>query len=124
MGRCRQWGTLVPKLDDLLGIKTALAELDDKELDALGAATSHSPPTAPGLLAWIEAAYHWELHRRGATDYELEPPRAAIPDDEVAASVDAAHELRRMFAKDCGDVLAFFDALVPLLTGETARQQG
>ena len=69
---------------DLRAIKAALAQVIDTELRALIDATSGVIQTAPGLLAWMEAACDWELNRRAGTDYELQPPEAAIPPEEDA----------------------------------------
>ena len=60
--------------------------LTDSELQALIDATYKAPQTAPGLLAWIDAACEWELNRRAGRDYELQPPEAAIPPEEDAIS--------------------------------------
>ena len=49
---------------DSTAIRVALAELGDDELRALIATAIGGPQTAPGLLAWIEHAADWELHRR------------------------------------------------------------
>jgi hypothetical protein len=69
------------------------------------------------LLVWIEGACDWELNRRVGHEYELLPPEAAIDPSEDAVSIDAAIAMRATFAKDSPAVLAFFDALVELLTG-------
>jgi len=105
----------------LQAIKAALARMTDAELRALIDATSGPPPMAPGLLAWVEAACGWELSRRLGLDYKLQPPDAAIPPEEATSSIDAAVKIRATFAlidpAGTGAVLAFFDALVDLLTG-------
>lgn len=44
---------------DLTAITIALAAFADGELESLMAATHRVPQTAPGLLAWIEAACDW-----------------------------------------------------------------
>jgi hypothetical protein len=63
-------------------------------------ATSGVTQTAPGLLAWIEAACDWELNRREGVGYELQPPEAAIPPEEDAVSVAATMTMRATFAQD------------------------
>ena len=80
------------------------------------------PHTAPGLLAWIDSAGEWELNRRRDFDYPLLPPEAAIDPSEDAVSIAAAFVLRDQFAQDSPAVLAFFDALVGLLTGGGRKQ--
>ena len=99
----------------------ALAEVTDAELHALIEATYGVPQTAPGLLAWIDAACDWELNRRTGLGYELQPPEAAIPPEEDPVSIDAAIAMRLMFAQDMRTearaVLALFDAIVGVLTG-------
>lgn len=102
---------------DLTAIKAALAGLSDTELRALIDAANGVPQTAPGLLAWVEAACDWELNRRGGVDYDPQAPDAAIPPEEDAVSIAAAMALRATFDKDSHAVLALFDALVELLTG-------
>ena len=99
---------------DLRGIKAALAAMTDEELDALAEATCRAPP---GLLAWLDSARVWEVRHRAGEDYELQPPKAAIPPEEDAVSIVAAIELRRSFVGRSPAVCAFFDALVDLLTG-------
>jgi hypothetical protein len=107
---------------DLTAIKAALADISDIELAALIAATYGVPQTAPGLLAWIDSACEWELNRRRDFDYTLLPPEAAIDPSEDEVSINAAIVLRDQFAQDSPAVLAFFDALVGLLTGGGRRQ--
>jgi hypothetical protein len=80
-------------------------------------ATYGVPQTAPGLLAWIDGACDWEVNRRRAFDYPLQPPEAAIDPSEDEVSISAAMVLRDQFAQDSPAVRAFFDALVELLTG-------
>jgi len=107
---------------DLTAIKAALAEISDTELAALIAATYGVPQTAPGLLAWIDGACDWELNRRRDFDYPLQPPEAAIDPSEDAVSIAAAMVLRDQFAQDSTAVLAFFNELVELLTGDGRKQ--
>ena len=106
---------------DLQQVVAALARLDDRELRALIDATNGVPQTAPGLLAWIEAACDWELNRRQGHDYALQPAEAAIPPEEDAVSIDAAIAMRATFAQDSTAVLALFGAIVGLLTGGERR---
>ena len=102
---------------DLRAIRATLAELSDTELRALIAASNGAPPVAYGLLVWIEHTADWEQHRRRDFDFPLQPPEAAIDPSEDAVSINAAFVLRDQFAQDSPAVLAFFDALVELLTG-------
>ena len=60
--------------------------------------------------------------RRRGFDYDLQPPGTAIDPSEHAVSIDAAIAMRGTFAEDGGAVLAFFDALVALLTGGGQRK--
>ena len=101
---------------------TALADISDTELAALITAIYGVPQTAPGLLAWIDSACEWELNRRRDFDYPLLPPEAAIDPSEDEVSIAAAIVLRDQFAQDSPAVLAFFDALVELLTGGGRKQ--
>jgi hypothetical protein len=50
------------------------------------------------------------------------PPEAAIDASEDAVSIDAAIAMRTTFAQDSPAVLAFFDALVDVLTGKGRKQ--
>jgi hypothetical protein len=61
------------------------------------------------------------LNRHAGHDYELLPPEAAIDRFEDDVSIDAAIAMRATFAQDSPGVLAFFDALVELLTGGGRR---
>jgi hypothetical protein len=85
-------------------------------------ATYGVAPTAPGLLAWIDGACDWELNRRRGFDYEPQPPEAAIDPSEDQVSINAAIFMRATFRQDSPAVLAFFDALVKLLTGGGRKQ--
>ena len=107
---------------DLAPIKAALAGMTDAELDALAGTTYKAPQTAPGLLAWLDSACTWQVFHRAGRDYELQPPEAAIPDEEDSVSIDAAQALRLAVANDSRSVHAFFDALVALHTGEGRRR--
>ena len=102
---------------DLARVVAALAKISDTELHALIGATYGVPQTAPGLLAWIDGTCDWELNRRAGHHYELLPPEAAIDPSEDELSISAAMVLRDQFAHGSPAVLAFFDALVELLTG-------
>lgn len=106
---------------DLQPIKAALSGLTDIELRAVIHASYEAPQTAPGLLAWLDSACHWELSRRAGAPYELQPPEAATPPEEDAVSIDAAIAMRLAFAPDSPAMRAFFDALVDLLTGKGHR---
>lgn len=106
---------------DLSPVVTALAELGDDELHALITTANAGPQTAPGLLAWIEHAADWELHRRGGLDFPLQPPDEAIDPSEAAASIAAATMLREQFAPDVPAVAALFAAIVGTLTGNATR---
>jgi hypothetical protein len=107
---------------DLTTIKAALADISDTELATLIAATYGVPQTAPGLPAWIDSAAEWELNRRRDFDYPLLPPEAANDPSEDELSINAAIVLRDQFAQDSPAVVAFFDALVGLLTGAGQKQ--
>ena len=102
---------------DLTAIKAVLTALTDAELHALIAATNAAPPIAYGLLGWIEGACDWELNRRARPRLRAAAARGGDRPGEDAVSIDAAIELRDQFAKDSPAALAFFDALVALLTG-------
>ena len=107
---------------NLTAVKAALADISDTELAALIAATYGVPQTASGLLAWIEHACDWEEHRRRDFDFTLQPPEAGIDPSEDEVSISEAMVLREQFAQDSPAVLAFFDALVGLLTGDGRKQ--
>jgi hypothetical protein len=100
-------------------IVAALAELTDTELHALIDATNRSPQTAPGLMAWIEAACDWELNRRRGYDYPLQLGDAAFLPEEDAVRIGAAIGMRSTFPQDrpAPAVLALLHAIVELLTG-------
>jgi hypothetical protein len=104
--------------DELSAVTTALARLDDVELHALVDATKNVPQTAPGLLAWIEAACDWELHRRHGHNYPLQSPAATISPEDEAASIYAAMAMRETFDQDilADSMRALLDAIVGLFT--------
>ena len=49
---------------------------------------------------YLDHAVGWEIDRRAGQSYALQRPMAAIPDDEVAASVDALAILAIFFRRD------------------------
>lgn len=77
---------------------------------------------APRLVAWVATACNWELHRRQELDYELPSPKAAIPSEEEAVSIDAAISLCAMFTHGTHGAHALFDGLVALLSGGGRKQ--
>ncbi len=102
---------------DLSAVTLALRGLSQSELHTLTATTKRVPTTlAPGLTAWLLAAFDWELNRRVGLEDDLGPPAAAIPLGEEGASIDAAIAMRATFARNSNAVRALFDALVDLLT--------
>jgi hypothetical protein len=109
---------------DLAPIMAALRELEDNELHALVVAANELVLMAAGLLSWIEHIADWELNRRSGLDFPLQPPDVAIPPEEDAESVVAATMMRDGFADGgttAGPVVALFDAIVGVLTGQGAR---
>ena len=107
---------------DLMPVAAALAELNDGELCVLIDVTNNVPQIVPGLLAWVGHACDWELNRRACVDFPLQPPDAAIPPEEDAASIAAVMTLRAKFAQgDAGAVVAVFDAMIRALTGGEHR---
>ena len=109
--------------DDLSAVTAALARLDDVELHALVDATTNAPQNAPGLLAWIEAACDWELHRRNGHNFPLQPPAATIGPEEDAASIYTAMAMRETFAEDilADSMRVLLDAIVGLFTKDGLR---
>jgi hypothetical protein len=109
--------------EDLQPIVAALSRLDDAELHALVDATKIVPQTAPALLAWIQGACDWELHRRHGHNYALHPPAATIPPEEDAASIYAAMAMRETFDQDilADSLRVLLDAIVGLFAGGGRR---
>src|SRR5664279_2294587 len=100
---------------DLVPVTAALRGLSESELRALIDATNRVSQVAPGLLAWIEHAADWELHRRQRREFSLNGPAAAIPPEEEAISIDALMSLRQAFSNASNQVGALFDAVSTLL---------
>ena len=100
---------------DLVTVVESLRELSEPELQALIDATNNVAQVAPGLLAWIEHAADWELHRRGRHEFPLNRPGAAIPPEEEAISIDALISLRKAFSDASTHVGALFDAVLTLI---------
>ena len=109
--------------DELSPVTAALARLDDVELHALFDAAANAPQTAPGLVAWIEAACDWELHRRHGQNYALQSPAATIRPEEEAASIYAAIAMRETFDQDilADSMRVLLDAIVALFAGGGPR---
>jgi hypothetical protein len=102
---------------DLQSVVAALANLTDSELNALIDAIKNVPQVAPGFLAWLDAAFDWELHRRQGQDCAPRPPALAIAPEEDAASIYTVVTIRALFGEGVHRVRVLFDALVGLLTG-------
>jgi len=79
---------------DLVDIPAALAAIPEQDLYTLRATLEAAPNAVPGLLAYLDHAVGWEIDRRAGQSYALQGPMAAIPDEEVAASLDALAVLR------------------------------
>jgi hypothetical protein len=109
---------------DLVPLATALADLDDRELDALLVTVDECPQFAPGLLAWIEHLCDWEQNRRQGLDPSLQPPEVVMERNEDADCINAAMVMRDSFAQDdrAEAVTALLDAIVGVLTGREHRQ--
>ncbi len=109
--------------NDLSAVTAVLARFDEVELIALVDAAKNAPQIAPGLLAWIEAACDWELHRRHGHNYPLPSPAATIPPEEEAASIYAAMAMRETFDQDilADSLRALLDAIVGLFTNGGLR---
>jgi hypothetical protein len=108
---------------DLTRVTDALEGLTDIALKALSIATDEAPQIGPGLLAWIDAACHWEMNRRVGRKYDLQPPEAAIDPSEDAVSIDATNAMRASFQSRgfAPATLVFFDALLALFVRRWAK---
>ena len=62
-----------------------------------------------------------DRNRRRGFDHTLQPHESAIDPSEDVVSIDAAFAMRATFAQDAPAVLALFDALVELLTGDERK---
>ncbi len=104
----------------LIALAVALGECSDHELADLRDAINHLPDCPPGLIAWIEHATGWEVHRRaGHRRYPLQAPRAAIDDTEVAASLTALTRLAALAPERNGPVARFLGITTAMLLADT-----
>ena len=85
---------------DLVDIRAALAAVPERDLYTLRATIEVAPNAVPGLLAYLDHAVGWEIDRRAGQSYALQRPMAAIPDGEVAASLNALAMLAIFFRRD------------------------
>ena len=76
--------------------------IPEQDLYTLRATIEVAPNAAPGLLAYLDHAVGWEIDRRAGQSYALQRPMAAIPDDEVGASLDALAVLLPVDCAGCG----------------------
>jgi hypothetical protein len=110
---------------DLVDIRAALAAIPEQDLYTLRATVEVAPNVVPGLLAYLDHAVAWEIDRRAGQSYALQPPMAAIPDDEVAASIDALAILAIFFRRDrrhAGEpIAALLDRVASILRVEIER---
>jgi hypothetical protein len=106
-------------------LTSALASISDRELQGLQSAIYGAPNMVPGLMAWLDSAVDWEIHRRLGFNYELQGPTAAIPDADVESSLAALAVLAGQFL-DSGDpgrssIGRFFTATAQALRTEVER---
>ena len=110
---------------DLVDIRAALAAIPEQDLYTLRATMEVAPNAVPGLLAYLDHVVGWEIDRRAGQSYALQRPMAAIPDDEVAASLDALAILAIFFRRDRqhdGEpIAALLDRVASLLRVEMER---
>ena len=110
---------------DLIDIRAALVAIPEQDLYTLRATVEVAPNTVPGLLAYLDHAVGWEIDRRAGQSYALQRPMAAIPDDEVAASLDALAILAIFFRRDRqhdGETIAaLLDRVASILRVEMER---
>ena len=97
---------------DVDTIRVALANLTNSGFRALIWAANNSPQATPGLLAWLEEASNWELHRRVGVDHELQPLECFIRPSDAAASINAINAIKSIFGKSSGAVPALLGALL------------
>jgi hypothetical protein len=109
-------------MESFLDIRTCLAAIPKQDLDTLRATIEAAPNGVPGLMAYLDHAVSWELDRRAGQSYVLLPPRAAIPDEEFGASLDALAILAMFFRRDRrhdGEpIVALLDHVSSLLRAE------
>ncbi|HLX29968.1 MAG TPA: hypothetical protein VKV24_15920 [Casimicrobiaceae bacterium] len=112
-------------MDDPVDFADLLAALDNRALRAMIATVDQMPAVVPSLIAWLDHAAHWEYDRRHGDHYPLQIPMHAIPDDELAAALDASALIGQCFRLDRRDdlapVIAFFEGLAKTLAAEHAR---
>ena len=110
---------------DLIDIRAALVAIPEQDLYTLRATIEVAPNAVPGLLAYLDHAVGWEIDRRAGQSYALQRPMAAIPDDEVAASLDALAILAIFFRRDRqhdGEpIAALLDRVASILRVEMER---
>jgi len=110
---------------DLVDIRAALAAIPEHDLYTLRATIEVAPNAVPGLLAYLDHAVDWEIDRRAGQSYALRGPMAAIPDEEVAASLDALAILAIFFRRDRhhdGEpIAALLDLVASILRAEMER---
>ena len=109
----------------LKDIAAALGRASEHELRSLWSEVNGSRLLKPGLVAWLEAAVDWELHRRMGFCYHLFGPTAAIDDTEAEASLVAlavlAGRYRQFGRRGAGLVADFLDLSAALLRDEVER---
>ena len=110
---------------DLVDIRAALAAISEQDLHTLRTTIEVAPHAVPGLLAYLDHAAGWEIDRRAGQSYALQRPMAAIPDDELAPSLDALAILAIFFRRDRqhdGEpIAALLDRVASILRVEIAR---
>ena len=112
-------------MPDFVDFVSLLAAMDTRSLQAIIATINQLPNVVPALQAWVEHAARWECDRRNGFHYALQGPMAAIPPEELFASLGASsmisHCFRNDTRRDVKPVLAFFEGLTKALAAEHER---
>lgn len=106
-------------MDALADLVIRLASIPNDDWQRLRTAIDAAPQTVPGLLGWLEHAIDWERDRRRAgLDYPLRGPTQAIPDDELAKSIDVVESLALKYRHDSPEIAALFDIVGEILRAD------
>jgi hypothetical protein len=96
-------------------VRSALATLPERNLQALRAMSLEPTEIAPGLMLWIEHATGWEIDRRARLDYALHAPLDVVGTPHVTASILMLAALSSRFIREHAATREFLRATMECL---------
>src|SRR4051794_24362980 len=84
-------------LDGLNSVRSTLATLTDKDLEAFQVATETGPQLCPELIAFLAHACDWERERRAGQIFTLRGPHSTVGPEELDSAFITLSALHVIF---------------------------